>query len=168
MDLHASVVGFHGNANALVRIHSILVHQTQPTSRSPSETAVTSSTAACSRSFHAKAPADSVAEVEMSYNRSSAPGRCACATNLNMELLYTILIGLIVGAVAKLLMPGKDPGGWIITIVLGIAGALVATYAGQALNWYRVGEPAGFIGSVIGAMLLLLIYRLIARPRRHV
>jgi uncharacterized membrane protein YeaQ/YmgE (transglycosylase-associated protein family) len=85
-----------------------------------------------------------------------------------MELLYTILIGLIVGAVAKLLMPGKDPGGWIITIVLGIAGALVATYAGQALNWYRVGEPAGFIGSVIGGMLLLLIYRLIARPRRHV
>jgi uncharacterized membrane protein YeaQ/YmgE (transglycosylase-associated protein family) len=85
-----------------------------------------------------------------------------------MEILYTILIGLIVGAVAKLLMPGRDPGGWIITILLGIAGAVVATYAGQALNWYRVGEPAGFIGSVIGAMLLLLVYRLIAQPRRPI
>ena len=85
-----------------------------------------------------------------------------------LSVLGWMLFGLIVGIIAKLVMPGKDPGGWIITIVLGIAGALVATYAGQALNWYRVGEPAGFIGSVIGAMLLLLIYRLIARPRRHV
>jgi uncharacterized membrane protein YeaQ/YmgE (transglycosylase-associated protein family) len=85
-----------------------------------------------------------------------------------MEILYTIFIGLIVGAVAKLLMPGRDPGGWIITILLGIAGAFVATYAGQALNWYRVGEPAGFLASVFGAMLLLILYRLIARPKRHV
>jgi uncharacterized membrane protein YeaQ/YmgE (transglycosylase-associated protein family) len=85
-----------------------------------------------------------------------------------MEILYTVFIGLIVGAVAKLLMPGKDPGGWIITILLGIAGSVVATYAGQALNWYQVGEPAGFVTSVIGAMLLLLLYRVIARPRRHV
>jgi len=85
-----------------------------------------------------------------------------------MEILYTIFIGLIVGAVAKLLMPGRDPGGWIVTILLGIAGAVVATYAGQALNWYQVGEPAGFLASVFGAMLLLILYRLIARPRRHV
>jgi uncharacterized membrane protein YeaQ/YmgE (transglycosylase-associated protein family) len=85
-----------------------------------------------------------------------------------MEILWTIIIGLIVGAVAKLLMPGKDPGGFIITALIGIAGAVIGTYVGQALNLYRVGEPAGFFGSVIGAMLLLLLYRLIARPRRHV
>lgn len=85
-----------------------------------------------------------------------------------MEILWTILIGLVVGAIAKLLMPGRDPGGWIITALLGIAGAVVGTYAGQALNLYRAGEPPGFLGSVLGAMLLLLIYRLIARPRRHV
>jgi uncharacterized membrane protein YeaQ/YmgE (transglycosylase-associated protein family) len=85
-----------------------------------------------------------------------------------MEILYAILIGLVVGAIAKLLMPGRDPGGWIITALLGVAGAVVGTYVGQALNLYRVGEPAGFLGSVLGAMLLLLIYRLFARPRRHV
>jgi uncharacterized membrane protein YeaQ/YmgE (transglycosylase-associated protein family) len=85
-----------------------------------------------------------------------------------MEILWTIFIGLIVGIVAKLLMPGRDPGGFIITALLGIGGAFVGTYVGQALNLYRAGEPAGFIGSVVGAMLLLLLYRLIARPRRHV
>jgi uncharacterized membrane protein YeaQ/YmgE (transglycosylase-associated protein family) len=86
-----------------------------------------------------------------------------------MEILYTIIIGLIVGAIAKLLMPGRDPGGWIITALLGIAGAFVGTYVGQALNLYTVGEPAGFIGSVLGAMLLLFIYRLfVGRRGRHV
>jgi uncharacterized membrane protein YeaQ/YmgE (transglycosylase-associated protein family) len=83
-----------------------------------------------------------------------------------MHILYIIIVGLIVGAIAKLLMPGKDPGGWIITILLGIAGAFVGTYVGQALNLYSVGEPAGFIGSVIGAMILLLIYRLLTKNRR--
>jgi uncharacterized membrane protein YeaQ/YmgE (transglycosylase-associated protein family) len=68
-----------------------------------------------------------------------------------------------VGVVAKLLMPGKDPGGWIITILLGLAGSIVGTYAGQGLNLYREGEPASFIGSVIGAMVLLFIYRLATR-----
>ena len=85
-----------------------------------------------------------------------------------MHILWIIIVGLIVGAIAKLLMPGKDPGGWIITALLGIAGAFVGTYVGQALNLYSVGEPAGFVGSVIGAMLLLLVYRLIAKPRHHV
>ncbi len=80
-----------------------------------------------------------------------------------MSLLWTILIGLIVGIIAKFLMPGKDPGGFIITTLLGIGGSLIATYAGQALNLYEAGEPAGFIGAVIGAMLLLLLYRLIAK-----
>lgn len=78
-----------------------------------------------------------------------------------MGILGTIIIGLIVGAVAKLLMPGKDPGGFIVTILLGIAGAFLATYLGQAMNLYEAGQPAGFIGAVIGAMLLLLAYRLI-------
>jgi uncharacterized membrane protein YeaQ/YmgE (transglycosylase-associated protein family) len=78
-----------------------------------------------------------------------------------MHFLYMLLIGLVVGAVAKLLMPGKDPGGCIITILLGIAGAFVGGYLGQVLGLYQPGEPVGFIGSVIGAMILLLIYRLL-------
>jgi uncharacterized membrane protein YeaQ/YmgE (transglycosylase-associated protein family) len=78
-----------------------------------------------------------------------------------MHFLYMLLIGLVVGAVAKLLMPGKDPGGCIITILLGIAGAFVGGYLGQLLGLYGQGEPVGFIGSVIGAMILLLIYRLL-------
>ncbi len=79
--------------------------------------------------------------------------------------LWTLLIGLVIGAVAKLLMPGRDPGGCIITMLIGIAGALVAGYLGRALGWYLPGQPAGFIASVIGAMLLLLIYRMIAGKR---
>ena len=66
-----------------------------------------------------------------------------------------------IGALAKFLMPGKDPGGFIITILLGIAGAVVAGFLGRSLGWYRIGEPAGFIGAVIGAMLLLFGYRLL-------
>ena len=81
-----------------------------------------------------------------------------------MQILWALIIGLIVGAVAKLLMPGRDPGGFIITALLGIAGSLVATYLGQALGWYREGQTAGFILSVIGAILLLALYRMI-RPR---
>jgi uncharacterized membrane protein YeaQ/YmgE (transglycosylase-associated protein family) len=77
-----------------------------------------------------------------------------------MAILSTILVGLVVGAIAKLLMPGRDPGGFIITILLGIAGAFIATYIGQALGWYTAGEPAGWIMSVVGAMILLLLYRL--------
>jgi uncharacterized membrane protein YeaQ/YmgE (transglycosylase-associated protein family) len=80
-----------------------------------------------------------------------------------MSVLSAIIIGLIVGIVAKLLMPGRDPGGWLVTIVLGLAGSIVGTYGGQAMNLYREGEPAGFIGSVVGAMLLLFIYRLATR-----
>ncbi len=80
-----------------------------------------------------------------------------------MHLLWTLLIGLIIGAVAKLLMPGKDPGGIIVTMLLGVAGSFVATYLGQALGLYRDGSSAGFIMSVIGAMILLLIYRLFKR-----
>jgi uncharacterized membrane protein YeaQ/YmgE (transglycosylase-associated protein family) len=81
-------------------------------------------------------------------------------------LIWTLIIGLIIGVVAKLLMPGRDPGGCIITILIGIAGSFVASYLGQKMGWYEQGQPAGFIASVIGAMLLLLLYRLIA-PRRN-
>jgi uncharacterized membrane protein YeaQ/YmgE (transglycosylase-associated protein family) len=78
-----------------------------------------------------------------------------------MHFIWTLIIGLVIGAVAKLLMPGKDPGGIIVTMLLGVAGSLVATYLGQALGWYRDGSSAGFIASVIGAMILLFLYRLI-------
>jgi uncharacterized membrane protein YeaQ/YmgE (transglycosylase-associated protein family) len=82
-----------------------------------------------------------------------------------MHMLGWIVFGLIVGVVAKLLMPGRDPGGFIITILLGIAGALLGGFAGRALGMYREGEPAGFLMSVLGAVALLFIYRLAARPK---
>jgi uncharacterized membrane protein YeaQ/YmgE (transglycosylase-associated protein family) len=82
-----------------------------------------------------------------------------------MEFLWMIFIGLIVGALAKLIMPGRDPGGIIITILLGIAGALVAGFLGRALGWYRPGESAGFIASLIGAIILLAIYRMFVARR---
>lgn len=82
-----------------------------------------------------------------------------------MELIWMLIIGLIVGAVAKFLMPGKDPGGMLITMLIGIVGALIAGYLGGALGWYGKGEPAGFIASVLGAVLLLFLYRLILKGR---
>jgi len=74
-------------------------------------------------------------------------------------IIWTIIIGLLAGLVAKFLMPGRDPGGFIITTLLGIVGAVVATYLGQAIGWYRAGEGAGFIGAVVGAIILLVVYR---------
>jgi uncharacterized membrane protein YeaQ/YmgE (transglycosylase-associated protein family) len=78
-----------------------------------------------------------------------------------LSFLWTLIIGLIVGAVAKFLMPGKDPGGIWITMIIGIAGSIVATYLGQAIGWYQAGQGAGFIMSVLGAILLLFLYRII-------
>jgi uncharacterized membrane protein YeaQ/YmgE (transglycosylase-associated protein family) len=78
-----------------------------------------------------------------------------------MHLLWELIIGLVVGAVAKFLMPGKDPGGIWITMIIGIAGSILATYLGQAIGWYQAGQGAGFIMSVVGAVVLLLIYRVI-------
>ena len=83
-----------------------------------------------------------------------------------MELLWTLLIGLVVGIVAKFLMPGRDPGGFIITALLGIAGAFVAHAIGRAMGWYADGEPAGFIASVVGAIVLLALYRMVVGRRR--
>jgi uncharacterized membrane protein YeaQ/YmgE (transglycosylase-associated protein family) len=82
-----------------------------------------------------------------------------------MSIIGTIIIGLLIGLVAKLLMPGRDPAGCIITILIGIAGSFVAAYLGQALGWYQVGEAPGFFGSVIGAMILLLVYRMLVGRR---
>jgi uncharacterized membrane protein YeaQ/YmgE (transglycosylase-associated protein family) len=82
-----------------------------------------------------------------------------------MEIIGVILIGLVVGIVAKLLMPGTDPGGFIITTLLGIGGAVVAKYIGQQMGWYQAGEPAGFLAAVGGAVLLLVLYRLLFARR---
>jgi len=74
-------------------------------------------------------------------------------------LLVTIIIGFVVGVIAKLIMPGKENMGFIMTTLLGIAGSLVATYAGQAIGWYEAGQGAGWIGSIVGAFVLLWIYQ---------
>lgn len=85
-----------------------------------------------------------------------------------MHLLWTLIVGLIVGAIAKLLMPGKDPGGVIVTMLLGIAGSFAAGFIGRAFGLYRtVGSGPGIIASIIGAMVLLVIYRAIVGRRLH-
>ncbi|HMM90246.1 GlsB/YeaQ/YmgE family stress response membrane protein [Bradyrhizobium sp.] len=80
-----------------------------------------------------------------------------------MSIIWTILIGFIVGIVAKFIMPGDktEPKGFILTAILGIVGAFVATYLGQAVGWYRPGESAGFFGAIVGAIILLFVYGLI-------
>jgi uncharacterized membrane protein YeaQ/YmgE (transglycosylase-associated protein family) len=83
-----------------------------------------------------------------------------------MGIIGWILFGLVVGIVGKLLMPGRDPGGFILTILLGIAGALLGGFVGQSLGLYREGEPAGFLMAVVGSIVLLLIYRLFLGSRR--
>ncbi|MGG5821302.1 GlsB/YeaQ/YmgE family stress response membrane protein [Falsiroseomonas sp. HW251] len=85
-----------------------------------------------------------------------------------MGFLWTIIIGFVAGLIAKFLMPGRDPGGFIITTLLGIVGALVATWLGQAVGWYRAGEGAGLIGAVVGAVVVLVIYRFVADRRTTV
>ena len=84
-----------------------------------------------------------------------------------ISFIGAIIIGGLAGLIAKFLTPGRDPGGFIITILLGIAGAMVATFLGQALGWYGPGQSAGFIGAVVGAVIILLIYRMVARPRTY-
>jgi len=80
-----------------------------------------------------------------------------------MTVLTWLISGLIIGAIAKLLMPGNDPGGIIVTILLGIAGAFVGSYLGQVLGWYQPGQPAGWIASIFGAIILLGLYRMLRR-----
>jgi uncharacterized membrane protein YeaQ/YmgE (transglycosylase-associated protein family) len=83
----------------------------------------------------------------------------------HMSFLWMLLVGLVVGALAKLVMPGRDPGGIIVTMLLGVAGALVAGFLGRSVGWYGEGEAAGFIASLIGAVILLAIYRAIVGRR---
>lgn len=83
-----------------------------------------------------------------------------------LSFLWTIIIGFIAGVIAKLVTPGeKEPQGFILTTALGIVGALVATYLGQALGWYQAGQEAGFIGSIVGAVLILLVWGFIQSRR---
>lgn len=82
-----------------------------------------------------------------------------------MGILSWILFGLVVGVIAKLLMPGRDPGGFIVTILLGIAGALVGGFAGRAMGFYEANESAGWIMSILGAIVLLALYRMMVRRR---
>ncbi|MCS3763057.1 GlsB/YeaQ/YmgE family stress response membrane protein [Bradyrhizobium centrosematis] len=87
-----------------------------------------------------------------------------------MGIIWTIIIGFIAGIIAKFIMPGdNEPSGFILTTILGIGGAFVATYLGQALGWYRPGEGAGLVGAVIGAIIVLFVYGLVAgRSRRAI
>jgi uncharacterized membrane protein YeaQ/YmgE (transglycosylase-associated protein family) len=86
-----------------------------------------------------------------------------------MGILWTIIIGFVAGVIAKFVMPGdNEPTGFILTAILGIVGAFVATYLGQALGWYRPGEGAGLIGAVVGAIIVLLIYSMVAGRRRAI
>jgi uncharacterized membrane protein YeaQ/YmgE (transglycosylase-associated protein family) len=82
-----------------------------------------------------------------------------------LGILSWLVFGLIIGIIAKLLMPGRDPGGFIITILLGIAGALLGGFIGRAMGFYGPNESAGWITSIIGAIILLAIYRMVAKPR---
>ena len=83
-----------------------------------------------------------------------------------MGVIWTIIIGFIAGVIAEFVMPGdNDPKGFILTTILGVVGAFVATYLGQAVGWYHAGESAGFIGAIVGAVILLFIYSLVMGRR---
>lgn len=85
-----------------------------------------------------------------------------------MGILWTVIIGFVAGVIAKFIMPGEnEPTGFILTAVLGIVGAFVATFLGQALGWYRPGEGAGLIGAVVGAIIVLVVYGMVAGGRRR-
>ena len=85
-----------------------------------------------------------------------------------MGLLWTLIVGLVVGMIAKLLMPGRDPGGLIVTMLIGVAGAFLAGYLGKTMGYYNPAEAPGIIASVLGSMLLLLLYRVVAGRRRRI
>lgn len=97
--------------------------------------------------------------------REPWPGTSYAAGEVIMHILWMLIIGLVVGALAKLIMPGKDPGGILITMVIGVIGSLIAGFLGRSLGWYHAGQSAGFIASIIGALVLLAGYRVIAGRR---
>ena len=83
-----------------------------------------------------------------------------------MFILWMLIVGLVVGAIAKLIMPGRDPGGIFVTMLLGVAGAFIAGFLGRSLGWYHENESAGLIASVLGAVILLALYRMVVGRRR--
>ena len=86
-----------------------------------------------------------------------------------MSIIWTIIVGFLAGVIAKFIMPGdNEPTGFIMTTILGIVGSILASYLGQALGWYKAGEGAGFIGAVVGAIILLVIYGFVAGKRRAI
>jgi uncharacterized membrane protein YeaQ/YmgE (transglycosylase-associated protein family) len=85
----------------------------------------------------------------------------------NKGIIVTIVIGFLAGLIAKFLTPGRDPGGCIVTILLGIAGAWVATFLGRWIGWYEIGDGAGFIGATVGAIIILLVWHML-RPKSDV
>ena len=89
--------------------------------------------------------------------------------NVKMSIIWTIIVGFLAGVVAKFIMPGSnEPSGFVLTTILGIVGSILASYLGQALGWYKAGEGAGFIGAVVGAIILLVIYGFFAGKRRAI
>jgi len=101
--------------------------------------------------------------VERAFGRNTAKGELEMLESYSW--LWWIIIGGIAGAIAKMLMPGRDPGGCFVTILLGIAGAFVAGWLGHALGWYKNGEGAGFIAAIVGAFIILAIYRMVMGRR---
>ena len=98
---------------------------------------------------------------------TSMPSGGVHTIKVAMSIIWTIIIGFIAGIIAKFIMPGdNEPSGFILTTILGIVGAFVATYLGQAIGWYRAGEGAGLIGAIIGAIIVLVIWGLIAGRHR--
>lgn len=82
-----------------------------------------------------------------------------------MELIWTIIVGFVAGLIARALTPGSGPSGFFMTAVLGIAGSIVATYVGQGMGWYHSGQPAGFVGGIVGAIVLLVIWGFVRKKR---
>jgi len=110
-----------------------------------------------------------LSDVGTAVARKRAYGAMGSAKGKTMHIIWSLVVGLVVGAIAKLLMPGKDPGGFIVTTLLGMAGAMVAGFLGRALGLYHEGDVGpGVIASIIGAMLLLGIYRMITGRRRRI
>jgi uncharacterized membrane protein YeaQ/YmgE (transglycosylase-associated protein family) len=121
---------------------------------------------------HARAPPPTKESERVPQTRAPASSKVGSSALITAEefivtIIWAIIIGFIVGLVAKLLMPGRDPGGFIVTALLGIIGAVVASFIGQAMGIYAAGQSAGFIGAVIGAIIVLAIYHMV-RGRRTV
>lgn len=97
----------------------------------------------------------------------SIPCTVDCTTEYDMGLLWTAIVGLLTGALAKAIMPGRDPGGLIVTMLLGLSGAVLGSVVGRALGWYETGESAGLLLAIAGAVLLLTMYRSLSETRRR-